>query len=414
MTDSPILIGSAPSSGSTLLSVLLDAHPEVTCGPELAVLAHPGMYARPWEEFRAEFLDNLRPWAWDTQDAADRLGRGFCPYALAYVDNLPYYGLDLDGLRALARSADGPDDFLARLYRPLRTKTGKERWAEKSPSNLYAFEAFLARFPAGRVVYLVRNGLDLVASLLKRGFGLKRAVAVWLVETLLCERLRDHPRACRVEYEELAARPRETVARVLEFLELAPEADAVLAAAAASPRLGADATARGVATWRNRPGGPITTQSVGRWRDGLGESALAVCLSARIVADPPGVIGLAGVSLPALLEQLGHPVPAAGQPEGVEELLGREHFLAQGADYLGSHLFQERYVAADWPALPADRRRDLRAESRFALQAEVLARTRRILHQVGRNVLDVAGDVARIRGRWAAMRFWRRPGRPRS
>jgi hypothetical protein len=98
----------------------------------------------------------------------------------------------------------------------------------------------------------------------------------------------------------------------------------------------------------------------------------------------------------------------------VEELLGREHFLAQGADYLGSHLFQERYVAADWPALPADRRRDLRAESRFALQAEVLARTRRILHQVGRNVLDVAGDVARIRGRWAAMRFWRRPGRPRS
>ena len=285
MNDSPILIGSAPSSGSTLLSVLLDAHPEVTCGPELAVLAHPGMYARPWEEFRAEFLDNLRPWAWDTQDAADRLRAGSArthwptwttcrTTGSTWTDCGPWPG------RRTARTTSSPA-CTARCG-PRRARSGGPRRAHRTCTR--SRPSSPGSPPAASCTWSGTGSTSWPAC--SSGFGLKRAVAVWLVETLLCERLRDHPRACRVEYEELAARPRETVARVLEFLELAPEADAVLAAAAASPRLGADATARGVATWRNRPGGPITTQSVGRWRDGLGESTLAVCLSARVVADP--------------------------------------------------------------------------------------------------------------------------------
>ena len=37
----PVLVGCCPSSGSTLLSVMLDAHPDLMCGPELSIFAHP-------------------------------------------------------------------------------------------------------------------------------------------------------------------------------------------------------------------------------------------------------------------------------------------------------------------------------------------------------------------------------------
>jgi len=47
----PILVGSAPSCGSTLFSTMLDAHPQVVCGPELNLVSHPVFWAAQGEDW---------------------------------------------------------------------------------------------------------------------------------------------------------------------------------------------------------------------------------------------------------------------------------------------------------------------------------------------------------------------------
>jgi len=42
--DTPFLIIGAGSSGTTLLSILLDNHPEITCGPEISVFNKDKVY----------------------------------------------------------------------------------------------------------------------------------------------------------------------------------------------------------------------------------------------------------------------------------------------------------------------------------------------------------------------------------
>jgi len=46
-SDKPILVASPPSSGSTLLAVMLDNHPLISCGPETSLMGNPLFYNKP-------------------------------------------------------------------------------------------------------------------------------------------------------------------------------------------------------------------------------------------------------------------------------------------------------------------------------------------------------------------------------
>ncbi len=128
----PVFLGGCPRSGLTLLRVMLDAHPGISCGPESGVLS----VARAARDIRAS------------------LG------ALHARD------FHLPPEHTRASFAEAISAILAARMRA----AGKGRVAEKSPLNLLFFEDYAAMFPAARFIHVVRDGRDIAASLIARAW----------------------------------------------------------------------------------------------------------------------------------------------------------------------------------------------------------------------------------------------------
>ncbi len=123
----PIFIGGAGRSGTTLLRVVLDSHSRIACGPELKVI--PSV-ASLWADFHA-------------------LG--------AVLADSRVQGDDID--RVFGR-------LIVDLLEPLRRGAGKPRVAEKSPNNVFFFPHLHRMFPDASFLHMLRDGRDVVASLL--------------------------------------------------------------------------------------------------------------------------------------------------------------------------------------------------------------------------------------------------------
>lgn len=128
MTRPPIFVGGAGRSGTTLLRVILDSHPNIVCGPELKVT--PSL-CRLWHDFQTAYSPPLRE------------------YLLAPKD-----------INAIFAQT-----IMALLER-YRQQSGKARVAEKSPNNVFFFEHLNSMFPNSPLIHVIRDGRDVVCSLL--------------------------------------------------------------------------------------------------------------------------------------------------------------------------------------------------------------------------------------------------------
>jgi len=234
----PVFIGGAGRSGTTLLRVMLDAHPRICCGPELKVL--PSI---------AEWYLNLT--------------RNFAPV-------LESYHVAPADLQRRFR------EFIEGLAENFRRASGKPRWAEKTPHNIL-FTAPLAEiFPDARFLHVVRDGRDVACSLVTMNWinpltgrkwdyvqNVANAARYWREVVSLARRQAEHPavagRVLEVRYEHLVADPEATLRRVLEFIG-EPWDDAVLSYHARDRRrepleAGTEQAAR-----------PLTDRALGRWK----------------------------------------------------------------------------------------------------------------------------------------------------
>lgn len=128
ITKSPIFIGGAGRSGTTLLRVILDTHPNIACGPELKVTE---IIARLWYDFQTKYSGITKEYD-ITQKDTNRLFAGL-----------------IEG-----------------LLNKYKVKEGKERIAEKSPNNIHIFPHLHEMFPESPLIHVIRDGRDVVASLL--------------------------------------------------------------------------------------------------------------------------------------------------------------------------------------------------------------------------------------------------------
>jgi protein-tyrosine sulfotransferase len=128
MSRPPIFIGGAGRSGTTLLRVILDSHPNIACGPELKIIPE---IARQWQE------------------ALTTYGKAFSHYDIGPNDLNRLYAQLIQGLL---------ENYLL--------KQKKKRIAEKSPHNIFYFLHLHNLFPQSPLIHVIRDGRDVVASLL--------------------------------------------------------------------------------------------------------------------------------------------------------------------------------------------------------------------------------------------------------
>lgn len=305
----PVLVGGCPSTGTTLLSVMLDSHPDICCGPELSVFTHPFF----WNCTGSEWRTKLMKWTDPTVNEMDlpdwRVENGICPY-MRVVDfpNLSWYGLDLEGFRKGISECNNARQMCAWLYQSVLEKEKKKIWAEKSPANIYAIREFLQVYPEGRAIIAVRDGRDVVCSLMTRGFSFGDAVSTWLVETSICEQLKSIERTHVIRYEDLVYKTEDVLSRLIEFLGVTssvPSVDKMINYTSHSNRVENDSSIE-VKSWNTSPRQKVSNKSIERWKKEMTREQLYILNSTRVDRDIFNFTGMIGKCWNDLLDAFGY------------------------------------------------------------------------------------------------------------
>jgi hypothetical protein len=265
INSQPILIGGCGSSGTTLLANLLNASSSIFCGPELYLFNKKELYSRPFRYTVQDFsilLDNglLTTSTLDTVF----LSRStfFQPYSdLSFMLNLNAYGYNQSEVCELAASFNGFSHFIDAFYeRPLRVAQ-KTVWAEKSPTNIYCIREFLSLYPSGRYIHVIRDGRDVVPSLMLRGHTPEAAVRRWLHDTAAGYPHRKSNRYIEIKYEDLVTYPQETLDMLFDFLRIGERASTVLQNIKNNEKVH-----KGVDTWTMQPDQEISPSAMLKWK----------------------------------------------------------------------------------------------------------------------------------------------------
>ncbi|UCD38051.1 MAG: sulfotransferase [Fidelibacterota bacterium] len=196
-TKPPIFLGGAGRSGTTLLRVILDSHPNIACGPELKVI--PAL-AKMWYQFHTSFFQTLQSY---------HLTRREINHLFA--------------------------NMMLTLFEKYRCSQGKPRIAEKSPNNVFFFQHLHNLFPDSPLIHVIRDGRDVVCSLLTMDWvnavsgepfdytqDVGKAAKYWSdavrAGRQMLEEESKRDRYTEIRYEDIVINPEETLKKLFTFL----------------------------------------------------------------------------------------------------------------------------------------------------------------------------------------------------
>ena len=179
--------------------------------------------------------------------------------------------------------ATSSSEFVSALADHLRSRFGGRVFVEKSPTNVYCFDRLAKAMPAIRTVHLIRDGRDVAVSLMGRGFNLFSAGSRWLCDTVAGVSARRQAGHLEIRYEALVADPAVTLNSVFRHLGV-DDCDVVSGHTPAKPGLYMEnwSSRAEPSSWQQTPGDPISARSVGRYRDTLSQSDLALLYRIRL------------------------------------------------------------------------------------------------------------------------------------
>lgn len=264
-SERPIIVLGCPRSGTTLLQLMLHAHPRIAIPPETRFLMAAYDERHRFGDLAA--AENRRALArWIVERKKTR-----------------FADLGLDGDQVTEQIVAGPPTLgsaLGIVLRAYAARFGKPRWGDKRPGYFQRIPVLLRLFPEAQIVHLIRDGRDCVASLKEMDWykhDIYHAIATWVEAIDVDEHAaRSLPPGCyhRVYYERLIRDPAGELAALCAFLgeEFDPAMcdPAAVAAVALPPRK----------TWHARARGAVSTARSGTWRERLAPPEIALCEAA--------------------------------------------------------------------------------------------------------------------------------------
>lgn len=204
--DSPIFIIGRQHSGNTMLATILGQAPEVFC------LKGEGIFFEHWRR-----ANQLAPGKKARQ--VFQLIRDGANHSQNVPDDL------LGILRNEAQNDVAAHSLYALGMTHLAEQQGAARWAQKATSYVFHVDSILDVFPEARLLFLVRNPLDLAASKRRRhgsDMQLVRTVWGWNQGVRLAQEYQQtHPeRVLLIRYEDLVQQPLSVSERVFDFIDL--------------------------------------------------------------------------------------------------------------------------------------------------------------------------------------------------
>ena len=159
----PFFIVGSARSGTTLLRLMLNAHPDVAVPPESRFITelHPGGGKVQVDTFLTALAAHKRFQTWDL------------PIAVVAEE-----------LRSTAGDAKevGYAEAIAAPFRAYARVGGKTRWGDKTPRYVEHLELLSSLFPTARFIHLIRDGRNVALSYANVPFGPKtvgKAAALW-------------------------------------------------------------------------------------------------------------------------------------------------------------------------------------------------------------------------------------------
>lgn len=270
----PFFIGGDGRSGTTLLAMVLDAHPNVTVSPEIHFHLPPDL--GPSVLRCLELLERNDPRAGSVgmqEHPEIKLG-------VQFVRRCDRAGVPPDALRALVEATQQetgtdlrafPDRcrLVDRIGGYVLARDGTQRWGLKVMKRIRQAPDFLEIWPDARFLHIVRDGRDVAASQIRDhawGYSdITEAARGWrdLIQTV--HGFEGGPPVHELRYEDLVGTPRRTLQAVVDFLAL-PWHGALLRHAEATHVLASSSVHHDSA---QAALSPINTRAVGRFRNDL-------------------------------------------------------------------------------------------------------------------------------------------------
>ena len=202
LLPAPFVVG-AERSGTTLLRLMLDAHPDLAVPPE------------------THFIDRVAEACEDDRDP----GRAFIQ---TVTSHRRWGDFRIDG-EELERRVSGIEPFdlgeaLRAFYGLYAQKFGKARWGDKTPKYVRHMDLIHGLLPEARFVHIIRDGRDVALSARDLWFGpdsVEEAARKWrsLIDKARVQS-RGIPHYLEIRYEDLVSETEPTLKRICEFVEL--------------------------------------------------------------------------------------------------------------------------------------------------------------------------------------------------
>lgn len=227
----PIILGNAPSSGSTLLTSIIGESPSIFQTDELYIFDKPDWVAGKASDLKEKWLRYA--------------ARGYDAH-FAHESPLvfPTFGQHPDFSRYNGNYAS----FCCSRMDELAREANCRRWVEKTPTNIFALVHLHNALPSARFIIITRHPAMMLKSLRKRGFDPFSAAARWYFPNLIAASVIDNHQFLVVRYENLLNDPLSVCKEVFDFIGEEFRVEFLTTRGRSSGK---------IASWNNDPSGAI-------------------------------------------------------------------------------------------------------------------------------------------------------------